>query len=148
MSESNQAQVIVRGNSQGFLQEVTSGKHKFSVDEPASVGGTDAAPDPYDYLMAALGACTSMTVGFYARRKKYPLENITVSLRHSRIHAKDCEDCMTKEGMLDRIDVDLELAGQLSVEQRAELMKAAANCPVHKTLTHEINIRLREITPK
>ena len=148
MSESNQAQVIVRGNSQGFLQEVTSGKHKFSVDEPASVGGTDAAPDPYDYLMAALGACTSMTVGFYARRKKYPLENITVSLRHSRIHAKDCEDCMTKEGMLDRIDVDLELAGQLSVEQRAESMKAAANCPVHKTLTHEINIRLREITPK
>lgn len=148
MSESNQAQVIVRGNSQGFLQEVTSGKHKFSVDEPASVGGTDAAPDPYDYLMAALGACTSMTVGFYARRKKYPLENITVSLRHSRIHAKDCEDCMTKEGMLDRIDVDLELAGQLSVEQRAELMKAAANCPVHKTLTHEINIRLREIAPK
>ena|SRR5947207_10880452 len=142
------AHVIVRGNGRGFLQEVTSGKHKFSVDEPASVGGSDAAPDPYDYLMAALGACTSMTVGFYARRKNYPLENITVSLSHSRIHAKDCEDCMTKEGMLDRIDVDLELTGKLSSEQRAELMKAAAGCPVHKTLTHEINIRLREITPK
>ena len=148
MSESNKVQVTVRGNARGFLQEVTSGKHKFSVDEPASVGGTDAAPDPYDYLMAALGACTSMTVGFYARRKKYPLENITVSLTHSRIHAKDCEDCMTQEGMLDRIDLDLELTGQLTAEQRAELMKAAANCPVHKTLTHEINIRLRDVTPK
>ena len=140
--------VTVRGDARGFLQEVTSGKHKFNVDEPASLGGTDAAPDPYDYLMAALGACTSMTVGFYARRKKYPLEKTTVSLSHSRIHAKDCEDCMTKEGMLDRIDVDLELTGNLSAEQRAELMKAAANCPVHKTLTHEINIRLREIAPK
>ena len=86
-----------------------------------------------------------MTFGFYARRKNYPLENITVSLSHSRIHAKDCEDCMTKEGMLDRIDVDLELMGDLSSDQRAELMKAAANCPVHKTLTHEINIRLREL---
>lgn len=148
MSESNKAQVTVRGDARGFLQEVTSGKHKFSVDEPASHGGTDAAPDPYDYLMAALGACTSMTVGFYARRKKYPLESTTVSLTHSRIHAKDCEDCMTKEGMLDRIDVDLELTGNLSSEQRAELMKAAANCPVHKTLTHEINVRLREIAPK
>ena len=137
--------VIIRGDARGFLQEVTSGKHKFSVDEPASVGGTDDAPDPYDYLMAALGACTSMTVGFYARRKKYPLEKITVSLSHSRIHAKDCEDCMTKEGMLDRIDVDLELMGDLSSDQRAELMKAAANCPVHKTLIHEINIRLREL---
>jgi putative redox protein len=142
-----QVHVVVRGDARGFLQEVTSGRHKFKVDEPVSVGGSDAAPDPYDYLMAALGACTSMTVGFYARRKKYPLEKIVVSLSHSRIHAKDCEDCMTKEGMLDRIDVDLELTGDLSSEQRAELMKAAANCPVHKTLTHEINIRLRELKP-
>src|SRR6266568_4213756 len=114
--------LVVRGNARGFLQEVTRGKHKFQVDEPVSVGGTDAAPDPYDYLMAALGACTSMTVGFFARRKKYSLEKITVSLRHSRIHAKDCEECMTKEGMLDRIEVDLELTGSLSSEQRADLM--------------------------
>src|SRR5713101_7483279 len=142
------AHVTVRGDARGFLQEITSGAHHFRADEPVSVGGTGAAPDPYDYLMAALGACTSMTVGFFARRKAYPLEKIAVSLRHSRIHAKDCEECMTKEGMLDRIDVDLELTGSLSSEQRADLMKAAANCPVHRTLTHEINIRLREVTPK
>src|SRR5438309_229580 len=148
MSESTDAQVTVRGDARGFLQEIDSGTHHFRADEPANMGGTGAAPDPYDYLMAALGACTSMTVGFFARRKKYSLEKITVSLRHSRIHAKDCEECMTKEGMLDRIDVDLELTGSLSSEQRADLMKAAANCPVHQTLTHEINIRLRELAPK
>ena len=145
MNASTEAQVTVRGNAGSFLQEITAGTHKFLADEPVSVGGTHAAPDPYDYLMSALGACTSMTVGLYARRKKYPVESITVSLRHSRIHAQDCEECMTKEGMLDRIDVDLQLTGPLNPEQRAELMKAAANCPVHKTLTHEINIRLREV---
>ena len=148
MSESTDVQVTVRGDARGFLQEITSGKYQFRADEPVNMGGTDAAPDPYDYLMAALGACTSMTVGFFARRNKYSLEKITVLLRHSRIHAKDCEECMTKEGMLDRIDVDLELTGSLSSEQRAELMKAAANCPVHRTLTHEINIRLREVASK
>jgi uncharacterized OsmC-like protein len=139
-------QVIVRGNARSFRQEITAGTDHLRADEPVAVGGTHAGPDPYDYLMAALGACTSMTVGLYARRKKYPLENINVSLRHSRIYAKDCEECMTKEGLLDRIEVDVELTGPLNSEQRAELMKAAANCPVHKTLTHEINIRLREAT--
>ena len=84
-----------------------------------------------------------MTVGFYARRKQSPLEGITVSLRHSRIHAKDCEDCETKEGMLDRIDVEIELTGALTPEQRAKLMEIAAKCPVHRTLTSELDIRLR-----
>lgn len=148
MSGSTEAHVTVRNDGRSFLQEITSGTHHFRADEPASVGGTAAAPDPYDYLMAALGACTSMTVGFFARRNKYPLEKIAVSLRHSRIYAKDCEECMTKQGMLDRIDVELELTGALSAEQRADLMKAAASCPVHRTLTHEINIRLREVAPK
>src|SRR5471032_2758640 len=82
------AHVIVRGSASGFLQEVTAGKYTLRVDEPVSAGGTEAAPDPYDYLLAALGACTSMTVGYYARRQKIPLENVTVSLRHSRIHAQ------------------------------------------------------------
>src|SRR5256886_7624808 len=92
-------------------------------------------PDPYDYLLASLGVCTSMTVGLYARRKQFPLENITVSLRHSRIYAEDCEECETKEGMLDRIDVEIELTGSLTAEQRAKLMEIAAKCPVHRTLT-------------
>ena len=108
-----------------------------------SAGGGDAGPDPYDYLLAALGVCTSMTVGLYARRKQIPLENIIVSLWHSRIHAKDCQECETKEGMVDRIDVEVELTGALSAEHHAALMDIAAKCPVHRTLTSEINIRLR-----
>ena len=108
-----------------------------------NVGGGDAGPDPYDYLLASLGVCTSMTVGLYARRNKWPLENVTVSLWHSRIYAKDCEECDAKDGMLDRVDVEVELTGSLTAEQHAKLMDVAAKCPVHKTLTSEINIRLR-----
>jgi uncharacterized OsmC-like protein len=135
--------VVVRGNARGFLQEVVSGKHPLRVDEPGTVGGNDAAPGPYDYLLIALGSCTSMTVGLYARRKQIPLKDITVSLSHSRIHAKDCEECETKEGMLDRIDISIELTGPLTPEQREKLMEIAAKCPVHRTLNSEINIRLR-----
>jgi uncharacterized OsmC-like protein len=136
------ADVVVRGNARGFLQEVVSGKHSLHADEPVSAGGGDVAPGPYDYLLIALGVCTSMTVGLYARRKQWPLENITVSLRHTRIHAKDCEECETKEGMLDRIDTEIELTGSLTAERHAKLMEIAAKCPVHRTLKSEINIRL------
>ncbi len=135
--------VVVRGGAGSFKQEIIAGKHRLIADEPVSVGGGDAGPDPYDYLLASLGVCTSMTVGLYARRKQFPLENIKVSLWHSRIHAKDCEECETKEGMVDRIDVEVELTGALSAEQHAALMDIAAKCPVHRTLTSEINIRLR-----
>jgi uncharacterized OsmC-like protein len=135
--------VIVRGNAREFLQEVVSGKHHLRADEPVDAGGNDAAPSPYDYLLIALGVCTSMTVGLYARRKQLPLENITVSLSHSRIHAKDCEECETREGMLDRIDTQIELTGPLTDEQRVKLMEIAGKCPVHRTLKSEINIRLR-----
>jgi uncharacterized OsmC-like protein len=135
--------VIVRGTGESFLQEITVGKHHFKADEPASVGGTESAPDPYDYLLAALGACTSMTIGWYARQKKIPLQDVAVSLRHSRIHARDCEECETKSGMLDRIDVEVKLTGPLSPEQRAKLIEVAGRCPVHRTLASEINIRTR-----
>jgi putative redox protein len=136
--------VVVRGNSREFLQEVVSGKHHLRADEPAGYGGKDEAPGPYDYLLIALGVCTSMTIGLYARKKKIPLENITVSLRHSRIHAKDCEECETKQGMLDRIDVEIKLTGSLTPDQHATLMAIAAKCPVHRTLKSEIDIRLQE----
>jgi putative redox protein len=137
------AQVVVRGGMGSFHQEVIAGKHHLAADEPVSVGGGDAGPDPYDYLLAALGTCTSMTIGLYARRNRLPLENIIVSLSHSRIYAADCEDCETKDGMLDRIDVEVEMTGPLTREQHAKLMEVAARCPVHRTLTSEINIRLR-----
>jgi len=142
-SNNKTADVVVRGDVHSFKQEVVAGRHQLSADEPQSAGGSDAGPDPYEYLLTSLGICTSMTVGLYARRKQIPLENITVSLRHSRIYAIDCEECETKDGMLDRIDVEVELTGSLSAEQHAKLMEIAGKCPVHRTLTSEINIRLR-----
>jgi len=143
IDQSKPADVVVRGNANGFLQEIVSGAHQLQADEPVNVGGSDAAPSPYDYLLIALGVCTSMTVGLYTRRKQWPLDKITVSLRHSRIHAEDCKECETKEGMLDRIDTEIELTGPLTTEQRAKLMEIAAKCPVHRTLKSEINIRLQ-----
>lgn len=137
------ADVVVRGDARSFKQEIVAGRHHLSADEPVSAGGSDAGPDPYDYLLTALGVCTSMTVGLYARQKQFPVESIIVSLWHSRIHAKDCEECETKEGMLDRIDVKVKITGSLGAEQHDKLMEIASKCPVHRTLTSEINIRLR-----
>jgi putative redox protein len=144
-TEKQTAHVVVRGSAKNFQQEVTAGRHHLVADEPVNAGGGDAGPDPYDYLLAALGVCTSMTIGLNARRNRMPLENITVSLSHSRIYAADCEECETKEGMLDRIDVEVELTGALTPEQHAKLMQVAAKCPVHRTLTSEINIRLHTV---
>lgn len=135
--------VVVRGKATGFHQEIVSGRHRFEADEPVNLGGTDTAPTPYDYLLAGLGACTSMTVGLFARRKKWPLEDVAVSLWHSRIHAKDCADCETTEGMLDRIEMDVELTGPLTPEQHAKLMEIAHKCPVHRTIKSEIDIKVR-----
>jgi putative redox protein len=133
-------EVTVRGGAVGFGQEIAIGSHRLTADEPTSAGGADTGPDPYDLLLASLGACTSMTVGLYARRKGWPLGAVTVRLRHARIHATDCNECETREGMIDRIEVDLELEGTLTEEQRARLLEIAGKCPVHRTLTSEISI--------
>jgi uncharacterized OsmC-like protein len=135
--------VIVRGGGVGFVQEIVVGPHRLAADEPIDAGGTDTGPNPYDFLLAGLGSCTSMTVALYARRKQWPLEAVTVRLRHGKIHAADCSDCETREGMIDRIELDLELAGPLTEEQRARLLEIAGRCPVHRTLTSEIDIRTR-----
>ena len=127
-----------------FRQDVVTGRHHLKADEPVKDGGRDEAPGPYDYLLIALGVCTSMTIGYYARRKKLPLEDIIVSLHHSRIHAQDCEVCETTEGKIDRIRVEVELTGALTPEQHAQLMAIAAKCPVHRTLKSEIDIQLQE----
>jgi len=136
-------EVVVRGGAAGFAQEIVVGAHRLAADEPTSAGGTDTGPNPYDLLLASLGSCTSMTVALYARRKGWPLEGVTVRLRHSRIHAADCADCETREGMIDRIERDIELAGALTDEQRARLLEIAGRCPVHRTLVSEIDIRTR-----
>jgi putative redox protein len=135
--------VVVRGKATGFHQEIVSGRHRFEADEPVNLGGTDTAPTPYDYLLAGLGGCTSMTIGLYARKLRWPLEDVIVALRHSRIHAKDCDDCDTKEGMLDRIEMEIELTGPLTPEQRVKLMEIARKCPVHRAMTSEIDIRVQ-----
>ena len=145
-SEEARADVIVRGNAKGFVQDIEAGRFHIQADEPTSIGGTDAAPTPYDYLLGALGACTSMTIGLYARKKGWPLEEVKVGLHHSRIHAKDCEDCETKNGMLDHIDIKVDLSGPLTDEQRAKLMEIAGKCPVHRTLKSEIKVRVRPET--
>jgi uncharacterized OsmC-like protein len=137
--------VVVRGNAAGFAQEIHAGRHRLAADEPASAGGTDTGPSPYDLLLAALGACTSITVSMYARRKAWPLEEVTVHLRHSKIHAADCAECETREGMLDRIELDIHFNGSLTGEQRSRLLEIADKCPVHRTLTSEIKIATREV---
>lgn len=136
-------EVVVRGTAAGFAQDVQVGGHRLRADEPASAGGTDTGLSPYDLLLAALGACKSMTVGLYARRKGWPLQTITVRLRHSKIHAVDCADCETKEGYIDRIESDIEFGGDLTPDQRTRLLDIANRCPVHKTLTSEIDIQTR-----
>ena len=137
--------VVVRETGQGrFQQEIVAGKHRLTADEPVKVGGLDSGPGPYELLLAALGACTTMTLRLYAERKKLPLERARVRLRHSRIYAKDCADCETKAGMIDRIERAITLEGDLDAKQRARLMEVADKCPVHRTLQSEIDIRTTE----
>jgi uncharacterized OsmC-like protein/pimeloyl-ACP methyl ester carboxylesterase len=138
-------QVVVQETGNGKLQQsVSIGPHHLLADEPKAAGGEDSGPGPYDYLLAGLGACTSMTMRLYADRKSLPLTRTTVTLRHSKIHAQDCAECETKEGMLDQIDRVIAMEGPLDAEQRKRLMEIADRCPVHRTLTSEIRIVSRE----
>ncbi len=133
--------VVVRETrASKFQQTVTTGPHRMLADEPVAAGGQDTGPGPYDFVLAGLGACTSMTMRMYADRKSLPLERVTVTLKHSRIHAEDCAECETKEGMLDQIDRVIGIEGALDADQRKRLMEIADKCPVHRTLTSEIRI--------
>jgi len=135
--------VIVGGDANGFAQDVSAGGHRFVSDEPESAGGTDRGPSPYDLLLAALGSCTSMTIAMYARRKRWPLERVSVRLRHSRVHAEDCAVCDESEAKLTVIERDIDLVGALDDDKRARLLEIANRCPVHRTLTSRIDIRTR-----
>jgi uncharacterized OsmC-like protein/alpha-beta hydrolase superfamily lysophospholipase len=141
--------VVVRETRRGtFQQEIISGRHRFLADEPVKAGGTDSGPGPYDLLLAALGACTAMTLRLYADRKQLPLTRTQVRLRHGRIYATDCAECETKEGMIDHIDREISFEGDLTPEQRKRLLEIADKCPVHHTLTSEVDIRTVEEPPK
>ena len=125
---------VVVSSDRDFRQEVWAGRHTLIADEPREAGGEDAGPNPYELLLAALGACTSMTMGMYARRKEWPLERVEVRLTHERIHAEDCAECEQKEGYLDHVAKEIVVAGPLTEEQVARLGEIAEKCPVNRTL--------------
>ena len=135
--------IVEDSNSGPFAETIHVGTHVLAADEPVAAGGNDTGPNPYDYLLIALGTCTAMTLRMYARRKGWPLEKVRVRLKHDKVHAEDCADCETKKGLLDRIEKLIELEGPLSDEQRQRLLEMAGHCPVHRTLTSEIVIESR-----
>ena len=139
-AESSEGMVIVTEAGSGtYTQQITAGSHQLVADEPRPIGD-DTGPTPYDLLLAGLGACTSMTVRMYADRKGWPLDRVQVTLRHSRIHAKDCADCQSSTGFVSRIDRDIQLSGDLDDSQRQRLLQIAERCPVHQTMTNEVRI--------
>lgn len=136
--------VVVSEATRGhFAQRIHIGDHSLSADEPHEYGGENTGPNPYDLLLASLGACTSMTIRMYAHRKKLPLRHIEVRLRHEKIYARDCEDCESKEGRIDRIERVIDLQGDLTEAQRATLSEIADKCPVHRTLHAPVQVVTR-----
>lgn len=140
-----QGRVLAQGGSEGYGTEIMAGRHALLADEPAAVGGGDSGPNPYSLLLAALGACKVITMRMYADRKGWPLSGSRVELGHSRIHAKDCEDCESNGGRVDRIEVALQLAGNLSDEQSRRLVEISERCPVHRILENEVSIETRAV---
>jgi uncharacterized OsmC-like protein/alpha/beta superfamily hydrolase len=134
--------VAERGTG-AYTVAITAGPHTWLGDEPASVGGDDLGPAPYDMLTAALGACTAMTLRMYAQQKKWPLDRVSVALKHAKIYATDCATCETKTGKIDRIERLVTIEGDLSAEQRQRLLEIADKCPVHRTLHSEVNVVTR-----
>jgi uncharacterized OsmC-like protein len=137
------AEVIVHSDGVAFAQEIFAGSHKLAADEPVSAGGTGSGPGPYEFLLAALGSCTSITVTMYARKKGWPLSGVTVRLRHSKVHATDCADCDSRKGIRDRITRGIRFAGPLTDEQCQRMLEIANKCPIHQTLTSKVNIMTR-----
>jgi uncharacterized OsmC-like protein/pimeloyl-ACP methyl ester carboxylesterase len=136
--------VSARTGAKGFVTEVDAAGHALIADEPERYGGTNQGPSPYDLLSSALAACTSMTLQLYARRKNIALDSTVTRVRHTKIHAKDCAECETVDGKVDRFEREIELSGDLGTEIEQRLMEIADRCPVHRTLSSEIRIIARK----
>lgn len=136
----NDKAVVVKVGPEALTADVQAGRHTWFADEPASVGGQDRGPTPYDLLLSALGACTAITLRLYASRKQWPLEGIEVRLRHGRVHGQDCEKCEENGPLLEQVDKELHLLGPLSEEQRQRLETISSKCPVQKTLQASLRI--------
>ncbi|TSK04440.1 MAG: OsmC family protein [Geobacter sp.] len=132
--------VTARTGEEGFRTEISANGFSLVADEPVSYGGTNEGPSPYEFLMSALGACTTMTVQMYARRKGWPLTYAMARLSHHKIHAEDCRDCESQDTRIDKFTRELELLGDLDQDQRQKLLEIAEKCPVHRTLTSEIRV--------
>lgn len=133
--------VIARTTADGFRTELFANGFPLIADEPVDLGGGNEGPSPYEYLLAALGACTGMTLQLYARKKGWPLNDVVVRLSHQKIHAEDCRDCDEKDRRIDSIERELEISGELDGAQRQRLMEISDRCPVHRTLTGEVRIK-------
>jgi len=134
------SKVVVRTGEGSFLTEIKAGRHHLLADEPKEVGGTDMGPTPYDYLSAALGACTTMTLQMYANRKGWDLKEAKVHLNHNKDYVQDCEDCEKPTAKIDHFEREIELIGDLDEDQRNRLLEIADKCPVHKTLHSKVKV--------
>ena len=135
--------VSVESASPDFLENIRVGRHSLQSDEPVSAGGQDAAPTPYDLLLAALGSCKVVTLRLYAKRKNWALKGVHVTLSHAKVHAEDCANCSGETRLIDHIGVEIRLVGELSDEQRQTLLAIAEKCPVHRTLISGLQITTR-----
>lgn len=134
---------VSRTGASGFRSDVSLSGHTLIADEPEDYGGTNMGPTPYDLLSGALATCTSMTIRMYADHKKLPVDSVTVSVSHDKIHAKDCEDCEQRDGRIDRFERELRVDGDLTEEQLERITEIADRCPVHRTLHGQIQVQTR-----
>lgn len=133
--------VVARTWSDGFYTEVAAGDHALVADEPASVGGSNRGPSPYELLSAALATCTTMTLKMYAGFKDIALDAVTVKVTHKKMHAEACADCDSEDGKIDEFRRELTLEGDLDDAQRQRMLEIADRCPVHQTLHGEVKVR-------
>ena len=131
--------VIVRSTN-SLRNDIEAGPYKLIGDEPVDAGGTAAGPTPYDFLNAALGTCTSMTIHVVAKRENIPVESVEITVSNDRMYAKDCADCTSTEGYIHRFTVSIKVTGNLTPAQRERILTVAKRCPVAKTLMSEIRV--------